>query len=97
MTSSFDQPLEIKHDKIDPVVLSGVRRVDDVARKCGTQYFLAGAAAREIMLRHRLFSLKQIEYPKGIGAAQDQQRASPAKGRPIVARYVSEARSRAEE
>jgi predicted nucleotidyltransferase len=52
MTSSFDQPLEIKHDKIDPVVLSVVRRVDEVARKCGTQYFLAGAAAREIMLRH---------------------------------------------
>lgn len=52
MTSSFDQPLEIKHDKIDPVVLSVVRRIDEVARKCGTKYFLAGATAREIMLRH---------------------------------------------
>jgi len=52
MTISFDQPLEIKHDKIDPVVLSVVKRIDEVARKCDTKYFLAGATAREIMLRH---------------------------------------------
>ena len=52
MTNSFAQPLEIKHDKIDPVVLSVVRRIDEIAPKCNTKYFLVGATAREIMLRH---------------------------------------------
>jgi predicted nucleotidyltransferase len=52
MTSTFAQPLEIKHDKIDPAILQAVRKIDEVTRKCDTKYFLAGATAREIMLRH---------------------------------------------
>jgi len=52
MTSTFAPPLEIKHDKIDPAILQAVRKINQVARKCDTKYFLAGATAREIMLRH---------------------------------------------
>ncbi|MDP9159319.1 MAG: nucleotidyl transferase AbiEii/AbiGii toxin family protein [Acidobacteriota bacterium] len=52
MTSSFAQPLEIKHSAIDPILLGVIRRIDESARRCGTRYFLAGATAREIMLRH---------------------------------------------
>jgi predicted nucleotidyltransferase len=52
MTSTFAPPLEIKHDKIDPTILQAVRRINEIARKCDTNYFLAGATAREIMLRH---------------------------------------------
>jgi len=52
MTSTFVPPLEIKHDKIDPAILQAVRRINEAAGKCDTKYFLAGATAREIMLRH---------------------------------------------
>lgn len=52
MTNTFGQPLEIKHDRIDPVVLEVIREIDRVVRKCETEYFLAGATAREILLRH---------------------------------------------
>jgi len=51
MTSSFAQPLEIKHDRVDPAILKVVTKIDEVARKCDTRYFMAGATAREIMLR----------------------------------------------
>lgn len=46
------QPLEIKHDKIDQGILTVIRKVDEIARTCNTAYFLAGATAREIILRH---------------------------------------------
>jgi predicted nucleotidyltransferase len=52
MTNTLVQPLEIKHDRIDPAVLEVIRNIDDVAAECGTIYFLAGATAREVMLRH---------------------------------------------
>ncbi len=52
MTNTFVQPLEIKYDKIDLTILSVVRKTHAAAGDCGTDYFLAGAMAREIMLRH---------------------------------------------
>lgn len=52
MTNSSSPPLEIKHDQIDPAVLEAIGKIDEIARKHETSYFLAGATAREIMLRH---------------------------------------------
>ena len=52
MTNSSSRPLEIKHEQIDPAILEAVRKIDEIARKHKTSYFLAGASAREIMLRH---------------------------------------------
>ncbi len=52
MSNTFIQPLTIKHDKVDQAVLIVIRKVDEVARKCETRYFLAGATAREILLKH---------------------------------------------
>lgn len=52
MTNTSNPPLEIQHDRIDPVVLEAIRRIDEIARRHETAYFLAGATAREIMLRH---------------------------------------------
>ena len=52
MTNTSNPPLEIKHDQIDPTVLEALRKIDEVARKHETSYFLAGATAREIILRH---------------------------------------------
>jgi predicted nucleotidyltransferase len=52
MTSTSNPPLEIRHDRIDPLVLEAIRKIDEAARKHDTTYFLAGATAREIMLRH---------------------------------------------
>jgi len=52
MTNTSNPPLEIRHDRIDPTVLDAIRKIDGIARKHETAYFLAGATAREIMLRH---------------------------------------------
>ncbi|MGA7403107.1 MAG: nucleotidyl transferase AbiEii/AbiGii toxin family protein [Candidatus Sulfotelmatobacter sp.] len=52
MTNTSNPPLEIQHDQIDPVVLEAIRKIDEIARRHETAYFLAGATAREIMLRH---------------------------------------------
>ena len=52
MTNASNPPLEIQHDQIDPVVLEAIRKVDEIARRHETAYFLAGATAREVMLRH---------------------------------------------
>jgi predicted nucleotidyltransferase len=52
MTNTSNPPLEIQHDRIDPVVLEAIRKIDEIARRHETAYFLAGATAREIMLRH---------------------------------------------
>jgi predicted nucleotidyltransferase len=52
MTNTSSPPLEIRHDQIDPVVLEAIRKIDEIARQHETAYFLAGATAREIMLRH---------------------------------------------
>lgn len=52
MTNTSSPPLEIQHDQIDPVVLEAIRKIDEIARRHETAYFLAGATAREIMLRH---------------------------------------------
>jgi predicted nucleotidyltransferase len=52
MTNTSNPPLEIRHDQIDPVVLEAIRKIDEVANRHETAYFLAGATAREIMLRH---------------------------------------------
>jgi predicted nucleotidyltransferase len=52
MRNTLVQPLEIKHDNIDQGVLTVIRKVDEIARRCDTTYFLAGATAREIILRH---------------------------------------------
>jgi predicted nucleotidyltransferase len=52
MTNTSNPPLEIRHDRIDPGVLNAIRKIDAIAGKHETAYFLAGATAREIMLRH---------------------------------------------
>ena len=52
MTNSSNPPLEIRHEQIDPVVLEAIRKLDEIAHRHETPYFLAGATAREIMLRH---------------------------------------------
>jgi predicted nucleotidyltransferase len=52
MSNSLNLPLEITHDRIDPLILEAVRKIDGAARKLETSYFLAGATAREVMLRH---------------------------------------------
>jgi predicted nucleotidyltransferase len=52
MTNTSNPPLEIQHDQIDPVVLEAIRKIDEIAHRHETAYFLAGATAREIMLRH---------------------------------------------
>jgi predicted nucleotidyltransferase len=52
MTNTSNPPLEIRHDQIDPVVLEAIRKIDEIARRHETAYFLTGATAREIMLRH---------------------------------------------
>jgi predicted nucleotidyltransferase len=50
--NSLIPPLEIKHDHIDPIILEVIRKIDEIAKKHATKYFLAGATAREIILRH---------------------------------------------
>lgn len=52
MSNILSPPLEIRHDRIDPLVLEAVRRIDAVARQHNTGFFLAGATAREVILRH---------------------------------------------
>ena len=52
MTNTLSRPLEIKHDQIDPTVLEVIGKIDEIARNHETQYFLAGATAREVILRH---------------------------------------------
>lgn len=52
MTNTLSQPLEIRHDRIDPVVIEVIRKIDEIARQHETKYFLAGATAREVILRH---------------------------------------------
>jgi len=52
MTNTLIPPLEIRHDQIDPAVLDVIRKIDDIAGKLETKYFLAGATAREVILRH---------------------------------------------
>lgn len=52
MSNTLNPPLEIRHNRIDPVVLEAIRKIDEVARKHDTAYFLAGATAREILLHH---------------------------------------------
>jgi predicted nucleotidyltransferase len=52
MRNTSNPPLEIQHDQIDPVVLEAIRKIDEIAHRHETAYFLAGATAREIMLRH---------------------------------------------
>lgn len=43
MTNTSNPPLEIRHDRIDPVVLEAIQKVAEMARKHETAYFLAGA------------------------------------------------------
>ncbi|MBZ5685884.1 MAG: nucleotidyl transferase AbiEii/AbiGii toxin family protein [Acidobacteriia bacterium] len=52
MTNTSNPPLEIRHDQIDPLILEAIRKLDEIAHRHETPYFLAGATAREIMLRH---------------------------------------------
>ena len=52
MNDSLSPPLEISHDQIDPLILEAVRKIDAVACQHETSYFLAGATAREVILRH---------------------------------------------
>ncbi len=52
MSNSLSPPLEIRHDRIDPGIREAIRRVDQIARAHDTRYFLTGAMAREIVLRH---------------------------------------------
>jgi len=52
MTNTLTATLEIKHDQIDPTMLDVIRKIDDIVGKQETKYFLAGATAREVVLRH---------------------------------------------
>jgi predicted nucleotidyltransferase len=52
MSDSLSLPLEISHDQIDTLILEAIRKIDEVARRHETNYFLAGATAREVILRH---------------------------------------------
>src|ERR1700730_42872 len=52
MTNTLSPPLEIKHDQIDPAILQVISKIDEIARQHETKYFLAGATAREVILRH---------------------------------------------
>ena len=52
MTNTLTPPLEIRHGQIDPTVLEVIRKIDDITGKHETKYFLAGAMAREVILRH---------------------------------------------
>ena len=52
MTNTLAQPLEIRHDRIEAPVLEVISGIDRVAAQCETMYFLAGATARELLLRH---------------------------------------------
>ena len=52
MTNTLSRSLEIRHDRIDPLVLEVVKTIDGIAKRNQTEYFLAGATAREIILRH---------------------------------------------
>ena len=52
MTNTSNPPLEIRHDQIDPLILEAISKLDEIAHRHETPYFLAGATAREIMLRH---------------------------------------------
>jgi predicted nucleotidyltransferase len=52
MSNSLSPPLEIRHDQIDPGIREAIRRIDQIARVHDTKYFLTGAMAREIVLRH---------------------------------------------
>lgn len=52
MTNTLRPPLEIKHDRIDPTILEVIRKIDEIAGNHETEYFLAGATAREVILRH---------------------------------------------
>jgi predicted nucleotidyltransferase len=52
MNNTLVPPLQVKHDHIDPTILEVVGQIDKVATKHDTPYFLAGAAAREIILHH---------------------------------------------
>jgi predicted nucleotidyltransferase len=52
MSNSLSPPLEIRHDRIDSGILEAIRRIDQIARVHDTRYFLTGAMAREIVLRH---------------------------------------------
>ena len=52
MTNTLAQPFEIKHDRIEAAILEVIGRIDEVAARCDTTYFLAGAVAREVLLRH---------------------------------------------
>ena len=45
MTNTSNPPLEIQHDQIDPVVLEAIRKIDEIAHRHETAYFLAGATA----------------------------------------------------
>lgn len=52
MTNSSIHSLEIAHDRIDPLVMEVMRKVDAIATEQKLSYFLAGATAREVILRH---------------------------------------------
>ena len=75
MTSTLSRYLEIKHDRFDPLVLEIMRTIDGIAKRNKTDYFLAGATAREIILRHvfgRPSGRRTLDVDFGI-AVQDWQ------------------------
>ena len=54
MNNTLVPPLQVKHDHIDPTILEVVGNIDKVATQHDTPYFLAGAAAREIILHLKI-------------------------------------------
>jgi predicted nucleotidyltransferase len=52
MTNTLGPTFAIRHDRSDPVLLEAIRAVDAITRTQGVSYLLAGATARELILRH---------------------------------------------
>ena len=82
MTNTSNPVLEIRHDQIDPLILDAIRKIDTVARQQETRYFLAGATAREVILRHvfgRPAGRRTLDIDCGIAVRDWKQFESPKK------------------
>jgi predicted nucleotidyltransferase len=89
MTNTLSRSLEIKHDRIDPLVLEVVKTIDEIAKRNGTKYFIAGATAREIILRHvfgRPSGRRTLDVDLGI-AVQDWREFQALKNKLIQAGF----------
>lgn len=75
MTNTLGPTFAIRHDRIDPVLLEAIRAVDAITRTQGVSYLLAGATARELILRH-VFALSMSTKARdgSVTSAPDNRR-----------------------